>query len=245
MGKKGGSTTSTVTADPQTQEWMKQVWGAGYDAMTSPGAGPHQGSLDALDYYKRLAGGGDLGFRALTGDPGAFASFMNPYTSNVIDAARGEFGRTQSMVDKHIGDAATKAGAFGGSRHGVASGVAQAELGRTANTEIAGLLDRGYNLSMDRASQAANLGLSGAGGQAAMGEYLRNIQDPKMRHWMMQMQTLGALSPFAGQQHTQPVNRNRGAGFAGGAISGAGVGANFGPWGAAIGGGIGGLLGLL
>lgn len=43
---------------------------------------------------------------------------------------------------------------------------------------------------------------------------------------------------------TQFMPSNRGAGFAGGALSGAGVGANFGPWGAAIGGGLGGLLGL-
>ena len=46
--------------------------------------------------------------------------YMNPYTQNVIDASLGDIERQRQMAIGQTGAAATQAGAFGGSRLGVA-----------------------------------------------------------------------------------------------------------------------------
>lgn len=53
--------------------------------------------------------------------------YMNPYTSNVIDAAKATERQTLANNLNSIGDAATQAGAFGGSRMAVQQGAAQAQ----------------------------------------------------------------------------------------------------------------------
>jgi hypothetical protein len=58
--------------------------------------------------------------------------YMNPYTQNVINNTQQDIMRQQQMSQNQLGAQATAAGAFGGSRHGVAQGTMAGEYGRMA-----------------------------------------------------------------------------------------------------------------
>ena len=103
------------------------------------------------------------GLDALLGKPGAVQQFMNPYQGQVIDAINKQYGIGNQMAERQVNDSATRAGAFGGSRQGIALGTAMAENTRNRDAQIAGLLNSGFESAMGRAGQAVNLGMGGAG----------------------------------------------------------------------------------
>lgn len=187
-----------------------------------PGAGIYGTAVDA----------GQQGLLALSGDADATARLMNPYQQQVIDQIMAQFGHANALTSRGIQDSATRQGAFGGSRHGVAEGVALSENARNANSQVAGLLYGGFDNAMTRAGQAAGLGLSSA-------EQARMLSDPNLYRMSVLQRGMQGV-PF-GQvgTNTTPNSRNALSGALGGAISGYGA---FGPVGGIIG-GIGGLFG--
>jgi len=94
----------------------------------------------------------------LTGKSGG-QQYMNPYQQQVIDAANAQWDRSGQMAQRGVGDSATRAGAFGGSRHGVAAGVAAGENERNRNQQISGLLQSGFQDATQRAMAGAGLGM--------------------------------------------------------------------------------------
>jgi len=127
-------------------------------------------------------------------DPRSYQEFMDPYTEEVIDQTQRDIMRQAEMQEQRLGAQAVQAGAFGGSREG----VAQAELGRAALEQAArtgaGLRSAGFNQAqqsaqnafqnqMARQQSAAQLfqglgsGLGKAGlSQAALGESAQAAQ---------------------------------------------------------------------
>lgn len=105
---------------------------------------------------------------------GNINAYMNPYLENVEQAALGRLeGATKQAVNR-IGDQALAARAFGGSRQGIAEGVALGEAARSAGELSANLRSQGFQQAaalqqadQQRALQAAlanqQAGLSGAG----------------------------------------------------------------------------------
>jgi len=141
-------------------------------------------------YTPGVAQGGD--FTA----PGVAQQYMNPFIENVIDVqqdrARRQFAEE---TDPRIADQAVKAGAFGGSREGIARGLARARLddrlGDLEATQRAQAFEqaqksfdadqlrglRAFGMTEEAAQQAGRLGLAGeqvglsaAGRVAALGE---------------------------------------------------------------------------
>ena len=51
------------------------------------------------------------------------APYMNPYTQEVIDRSLADLERARLSATNNLGFSASQAGAFGGSRHGVAEGL--------------------------------------------------------------------------------------------------------------------------
>jgi hypothetical protein len=95
--------------------------------------------------------------------------YMNPYTQNVIGGLQTEAARSMQMGSNQLGAAATRAGAFGGSRHGIAEGQMMGDIQRGLNQQTGELLQSGYQNAqtmaqqdiqnrMQQASQLANLG---------------------------------------------------------------------------------------
>ena len=78
--------------------------------------------------------------------------YMSPYTQEVIERGMSDIARQQEIGMGQLGAAASKAGAFGGSRHGVAEGVAAGEYGRMAGDFAAKQRQAAFQSAMGLAS---------------------------------------------------------------------------------------------
>ena len=117
-----------------------------------------QGLGNAMDFTNQ-AMGGSLNVGA----------FNNPYQQQVIDNTAQDIERQRQMAINNLGAQAQGAGAYGGSRQGVAEGVTNAEFGRMAANQLGNMRMQGYNTSMANAmaDRSARLGAaSQLGGMA-------------------------------------------------------------------------------
>ena len=102
------------------------------------------------------------------------SQYMNPYTQDVIDRTQADIARQQEMGLNQLGAQATAARAFGGSRHGVAEGVAMGEYGRAMGDIAAQQRAQGFQTALGAAQQdvgnqlQANLAAQQLRGQYAM-----------------------------------------------------------------------------
>lgn len=191
---QSGTQTGTSMIDPQSQEWQKRIMEA---AQAAGGAGPSPLTTGASDYYSGVMKAGNMGLGAMSGDANAVAGLMNPYTKEVIDANSAQWDKTNQRTMNAVNDRATAAGAFGGSRHGIATGTALAENNMAQAGQTAGLLRGGYDEAMARAAQLAQGGYAGAGANANLG--MGGIGSPDQ--WMLQALKQGWLGPM-GQTNT-------------------------------------------
>lgn len=241
MSKSGGNQTVTTQPDAGTRAYVDQMRRAALGYAGLPGTpapqasggwlkGPAAAPLSpiapnipgvnpalnqALQNYGGYAGLGALGIGALSGGANPWMAATNPLYADI---------RSQTL--NSIGDQAALAGAFGGSRQGVAEGEALRGIAKDQAADA-------YN----RATQAAQLGLAGIGGQAGLGQYLTEYPQAYAQR---QLNLLGsAIGPY-GQTQSQPTTSSP----FGSALGGAAIGAQFGPFGALAGGGLGLLGGL-
>lgn len=158
----GGTSGPDAARQAQSDEIYRAAQGAGNAPLPT-------GVTDAQGFYGRGTAAGQQGIDALSGNAAAQQQFMNPYQQQVIDRMNTQFGVQNQNTMNQIGDQATQARAFGGSRQGVATGVALGENQRNQNMQVAGLLNQGFDNSMNRAGQVAGLGFDSAGAGANLG----------------------------------------------------------------------------
>lgn len=114
--------------------------------------------------------------------------FMNPYTSAVTGQTMQDLERQRQMQTNDIGAAATRAGAFGGSRHGVAEALTNQAFAQQGANTFANLNQQGFNTALNAAQNQQNIqsGLAGQGynfgtdiaaRQGASGATVRSIND--------------------------------------------------------------------
>jgi len=197
-GGLGGNVQKTTqnqhtSIDDTTQKRYGDIWNAGVDAGNS---GPGGLLTGAAGYNTGAMGAGNLGFGAMTGNAGAQQAFMNPYTSQVIDANNSQWQKINKQSMNQVGDAATQAGAFGGGRHGVAEGVTLANNNAAQAQQNAGLLNTGFEGAMNRAGQAAQLGFNAAGQNANLG--FGGVDNPAQ--WRLEMMKRGFMGPIGQNQ---------------------------------------------
>ena len=82
--------------------------------------------------------------------------FENPYQDEVIGGVQKDFDRQRTMLGNRVNDLATKARAFGGSRHAVLEGEGLRDIGDNEGRTIGGLRYTGFNDAMDRATTERN-----------------------------------------------------------------------------------------
>jgi hypothetical protein len=112
--------------------------------------------------------------------------YMNPYTKSVIDATMPLIEQQRLQANNQTADLAAKTGAFGGSRHGVAEGVTNAQSGlyagqlgaqlnqaNFAQAQQAAQADLARSLAAQQANQQA--GISGAGVRLGAAGELGNL----------------------------------------------------------------------
>ena len=115
---------------------------------------PVTAALQAAN-YTRAQGVADTPYHTL--DASQIQAQMNPYDQNVVDTTQADLERQRQMAVNATGDAATAAGAFGGSRHGVAEALTNEASGRTAAGILAQLRQQGYaNAQSTAASENAS-----------------------------------------------------------------------------------------
>jgi hypothetical protein len=93
------------------------------------------------------------------------ASYMSPYTQNVVDVQQREAKRQAEIANQAIGAKAAQAGAFGGARHG----LMESEANRNLMTQLGGIQAKGlqdaytqglgqFNIEQNRGLEAQKLG---------------------------------------------------------------------------------------
>lgn len=197
---KGGKGTHEKTTqnsgqsvDPTTFGRIGELWNAGQQAGL---AGPSPLATGAGQYGTGLQNAGQQGLGALTGDQAAYQQLANPYQQQVVDATNQQWDRNDQHTMNAVNDRATQAGAFGGSRHGIATGSALAQNNMNRNQAVSGLLYGGFNDTMGRAQQLAQGGYAGAQMNANLG--LGGVGSPEQ--WYAQQLRLG-FNPTGTTQH--------------------------------------------
>lgn len=150
--------------------------------------GQNVGSTNAAFDQAGRTAAGVAGYQPGSFLTGNIDAYMNPYLRNVEQAALGNMDRAYRQNLNTIADGAISAGAFGGSRQGVAEGVAAAENARQMGDLSAQLRAQGYGQAqgimqsdLDRAMQGQQLNLQAAGQQGALASagqqaYLQSLQ---------------------------------------------------------------------
>ena len=187
---------------------------AGLDPMTSRAiglTGANVGSTNAAFAQAGQTAANVAGYVPQNFLQGDISRYMNPYIQNVENAAMDNMGRAYQQNVNSIGDQASNAHAFGGSRHGIAEGVAASENARQMGDLSAQLRSQGYTQAsgmmqsdMDRAMEGQRLNLQGAqeqGNLAASGqqEYLRSLQAAIAGGQLNQQQAQALLQQQADQ----------------------------------------------
>lgn len=120
------------------------------------------GGMGAANLAGQAAGAGRRYERMAT-SPYATGAFMSPYMQNVVDVQKAEAIRDYGKMLPGIQAAATRQGAFGGSR----SAIEAAEARRNLSTQLGQIQAQGTQRAFEQAQQAqqfgANLGLQGYG----------------------------------------------------------------------------------
>lgn len=96
--------------------------------------------------------------------------YLNPFTQNVIDTTMGTLGRQNQQLQMQNASSAAKAGAFGGSRHGVVEGETNRGYLDTVSSTAAGLNLANFNNALNMAGSDAAMRQ-----QAAMGNQAANL----------------------------------------------------------------------
>ena len=152
-GGKGGGQTQAATPSATTPYAAPVATQPAQ--MTTP---------TAPNVYEQSAGAYNA---ALGGTQQAMAGpnigqFMNPYTSMVTGRTLSDLERQRQMAVNTTGQQATQAGAFGGSRHGVAEALTNEGFARQGANTLANLQQQGFNTALGAAQNQQNIGLQGA-----------------------------------------------------------------------------------
>jgi hypothetical protein len=208
MGKTQGSQTTTQKtelpawyttpakkalnlADQAAQNIAQPYMGntvAGLDPMQSQAisaTGANIGSTNAAYGQAGQTAAGVANWKPDSFLQGDMSAYMNPYIQNVENAALDNMNRAYKQNVNTIGDQALGANAFGGSRHGIAEGVAAAENARQMGDLSAQLRSQGYNDAAGRwqqdqtnayNAQGLNLQAAGQQGSLAAGQQAAYLQ---------------------------------------------------------------------
>ena len=131
--------------------------------------------------------------------------FMNPYTSMVTGQTLSDLERQRQMAVNTTGAQATQAGAFGGSRHGVAEALTNEGFARQGAQTFGNLQQQGFNTALGAAQAQQGTLMSGAAQLGQLGNQAfntgRTISQDQMQQGLMQQGLQQALIDAARGQY--------------------------------------------
>lgn len=144
------------------------------------------------------------------------SGYMNPFQKNVTDATMSDLERQRQIAANSDTQRAQAAGAYGGSRSGVAQSLTNEAAGRTAASTLAGLNfgnfqnaqtaatgDLNRRLSADQGNQ--NAGIAGAGLRLNAGSQLGAMSGQELNQALMRA---GAVGGAGDQQRSIQQQQN-------------------------------------
>lgn len=157
---------------------------AGAQALRDAVGGPGAQTVGAAISMLRQPGGG-------------VGAFLNPHADAVINTTLADLDRQRQIQQQQIGHSATQAGAFGGSRHGVAEAETNRAFADVGARMAADLRQRGYDTAVQQALQTSGLlGLLG-GQQQQMGlqgaAALLGLDELQRQHQQQQLDAIRNL----------------------------------------------------
>ncbi len=90
-------------------------------------------------------------------------AFVNPFTQGVVNTSMDALNRARQMTMNDIGAQATQAGAYGGSRHGVAEAESNRNFYDVAGQTASNLYNTGFNTALGAAQGQQGMQLQAAG----------------------------------------------------------------------------------
>ena len=163
-GGKGGSSAARPTAAAPTQGQYAPLSPQGNFNVNQAAAGglqqAMQGTQAGMGYQAQ--GVRPVGFRAAQmGSAGQVAganlgAYTNPYETQVVDQSLADLERTRLMQQNQLGAQASAAGAFGGSRQGIAEAETNRAFADQAARTSAGLRQAGFQNAQQMAGQDIN-----------------------------------------------------------------------------------------
>lgn len=136
--------------------------GAANPATTSPVA--QNVYQTSANLYNQAAAGPNIG------------QFMNPYTGMVTGQTMADLERQRQMQMNTLGQQASAAGAFGGSRHGVAQALTNEGFARQGAQAFGNLQQQGFNTALNAAQNQQNIQSGLAQQGLGMGQSIANQQ---------------------------------------------------------------------
>jgi len=131
--------------------------------------------------------------------------FMNPYTQQVTQNTLADMERQRQMAMNTMGAQASSAGAFGGSRHGVAEALTNEGFARQGAQAFGNLQQQGFNTALGAAQNQQQMQMGGAAQTGALAGQAFNtgqaIQDRQERQGLLQQGMQQALIDAAKQQY--------------------------------------------
>lgn len=127
-------------------------------------------------------------------------AFQNPYTQQVVDTTMQDMDRGRQMALGQIGAQATQAGAFGGSRHGIAEAETNRGYFDTMGRTMAGLRSDGFNTAMQNAftNQSNQSQLAGQGFGFGLDVNRQQMQQGALQQALQQQLIDAAKMQYAG-----------------------------------------------
>lgn len=225
---KGGSQQQTQSVDPQIKaEYLSNLEAA---KQTAGGLGVKQFADFTPQYQAAQERLTNLGMAGFT--PESISQFMNPYQEEVIGSAMSDIERQRQMQQVSDAAAATRAGAFGGSRQAVQSALTNEAALRQGGSIAAQLRSQGYGQAAQLAQQAQQMGLQGAGAVMSAQQQQQMLEQQRLdamrnlplEQLALRQAALSAQPANLGMTGTTPTTRNVGAGALGGAGMAAALG---------------------
>lgn len=174
--------------------------GGANPAMTQAASNPYQQAAGAQQAAMTRVGAG----LTQTAVPG-MAAYQNPYESQVVQQSLRDVGSAAQMGLGQLGARAEQAGAFGGSRHGIAEAELMKGYTQQAMDQAARLRQQGFQTALSASQADLSRQLGAAGQLAGLGSqsfgYGQAIQQQQMQQGAMQQQMMQNLINAARQQY--------------------------------------------
>jgi hypothetical protein len=125
--------------------------------ITANATSPNQVTANPFENAAGLMGGAKDIYKSFA--DGSFMSnindYINPYYSQILDAAMGRMTQARDQSVGRVGDVAMSSGAFGGSRHGLAEGQIYSDFNRDVGEMSANLASQGFDRGLASMFQTA------------------------------------------------------------------------------------------